>query len=319
MKKAVILFNLGGPDSLGSVKPFLFNLFNDKYIINLPHPFRYLLAKYIAFKRTPFAQEIYKHLGNKSPIVEETEKQSAALKEVLGKDYEVFIAMRYWHPFIEEILPQINSGEFDEAILLPLYPQFSTTTSLSSINSCIDKISIPKKIICCYYNNPLFIEASVDLVKKHYEKANKLAKPILLFSAHSLPVSIIKKGDPYEFQMQESAKNIVEGLNIQDLEWEVCYQSKVGKQKWLEPNTEEVIKKYSDRPIVLLPIAFVSEHSETLVELDIEYGKLAKHFFRVPTVSTHPKFIQCLAELCLENFQPKACPQYCKKCIQIKI
>lgn len=314
MRKAVVLFNLGGPDSLEAVKPFLFNLFNDKRIISLPQPFRYFLAKYISSKRTPFAQDVYKQIGNKSPIVEETLKQSSALNDILGKNYEVFIAMRYWHPFVEEILPKINSGEFNEAILLPLYPQFSTTTSLSSIESCFEKIAIPKKVICCYYKHPLFIQATAELARQHYEEASKIGKPILLFSAHGLPVSIVKKGDPYEFQVGETAKSIVEALNIEDLDWEICYQSKVGRQKWLEPNTEEVIHKHSDRPIVLLPIAFVSEHSETLVELDIEYARLAKYFFRVPTASTHPKFIQCLAELCLQDFKPEICPKYCKQC-----
>ena len=212
MKKAVVLFNLGGPDSLESVGPFLFNLFNDKRIISLPNPFRYLLARFISFRRKNFAKQIYKHIGGKSPILEETKAQADALEKSLGDDFKVFIAMRYWHPFVEEILPQINSDQFDEVILLPLYPQFSTTTSLSSLESCLDKIKHKKKIICCYYDHPLFIKSHARLILDQYQKAQKVAKPIVLFSAHGLPVSVIKKGDPYQFQVEQSVKNVVKDL-----------------------------------------------------------------------------------------------------------
>jgi len=313
-KKAVILFNLGGPDRLDAVGPFLFNLFNDKRIISLPNPFRWLLAKFISHRRKNFAKEIYTHIGGKSPILEETKAQANALSKSLGPDFEIFIAMRYWHPFIEEVLPQIRQEEFDEVIFLPLYPQFSTTTSLSSIESCIDKISIHKKIICCYYGNPLFIKAHAELILQKYEEAEKIGKPVVLFSAHGLPVKIVQKGDPYQFQVEQSVKKIVKELLIKDLDYKICYQSKVGRMKWLEPDTEEVIKENSKKPIVLCPVAFVSEHSETLVELDIEYGALAEHFFRVPTLSCHPKFIECLAELCKQELKPKSCPAKYKMC-----
>lgn len=325
LKKAVILFNLGGPDSLKSVKPFLFNLFNDRHIINLPQPIRWLLAKYISWKRAPFTKEIYKLLNNKSPILAETKKQKLKLESFLGANYEVFIAMRYWHPFIEEILPYITLGKFKEVILLPLYPQFSTTTSLSSIRSCINEISLPKKIICCYYEHPLFLEAHAELISVYYQKAKGAdaairAKPIILFSAHGLPIKIIEAGDPYEFQINITAKKIIEKLGLQlnlaitEFDWEICYQSKVGRLKWLEPDTEATIKKYANRPIVLVPIAFVSEHSETLVELDIEYAASAKYFYRVPTLGDSPKFIECLAKLCKEEFRQAPCPKNYTKC-----
>ena len=181
----------------------------------------------------------------------------------------------------------------------------------------MDKIKHKKKIICCYYDHPLFIKSHARLILDQYQKAQKVAKPIVLFSAHGLPVSVIKKGDPYQFQVEQSVKNVVKELDISDLEWKICYQSKVGRMQWLEPDTEDMIKKYSKRPIVLVPIAFVSEHSETLVELDIEYGAFAKHFFRVPTLSSDPVFIKCLATLCKEEFKRKSCPSCHCMCFKL--
>ncbi|AHX11680.1 ferrochelatase [Neorickettsia helminthoeca str. Oregon] len=315
-KRAVVLLNLGGPDSIEAVGPFLFNLFYDRRILDLPNPFRYLLARWISYKRCTEARSIYGRLGGKSPILLETRKQAAALCEVLGGGYEVFVAMRYWHPFIHESIPRLNSGEFSEVILLPLYPQFSSATSLSSIEQCLDLLRVPTRVVCCYYSHPLFIEAHVEMILSYYNVALDFGKPVILFSAHGLPLKMVEEGDPYQFQIESCVERIVSRIGIKELDWEICYQSKVGGRKWLEPDTITVIKKYSNRSLVVVPIAFVSEHSETLVELDLEYSVLAEHFFRVPALSVHAKFVECLAQLCSEPSQGATCPIGCKQCFR---
>ncbi|MCA7010582.1 ferrochelatase [Wolbachia endosymbiont of Tribolium confusum] len=338
MKKAVILFNLGGPDSLSAVHLFLFNLFYDRRIVNLPNPFRFLLAKFISKRRENTAQEIYEHIGGKSPILENTQAQADALECKLnepilchpsaqtlgsrkkhwipassaGMTSKVFICMRYWHPFADEVVKSVKQFDPDKIILLPLYPQYSTTTTLSSIenwqkNAKKYSLECNTTIINNYYDNEDFIEAHTNLTAKYYKLASKIGKPRVLFSAHSLPLSIIKKGDPYASQIEKTVKLIVKKLNIEDLDWGICYQSKVGPVKWLEPSTESELSraKADDIPVVLSPISFVSEHSETLVELDIEYKAIIKdgYYFRVPTLSTDLLFIKCLADLCLDHSQ----------------
>ncbi|WP_143689876.1 ferrochelatase [Wolbachia endosymbiont of Nilaparvata lugens] len=316
MKKAVILFNLGGPDSLSAVRPFLFNLFYDRRIVNLPNPFRFLLAKFISKRRESTAQGIYEYIGGKSPILSNTKAQADALELKLNEDgnhvYKVFICMRYWHPFVDEVVKSVKQFDPDEIILLPLYPQYSTTTTLSSIenwqkNAKRYGLKCNTKIINHYYDNQDFIEAHVNLTSKYYKLASKISKPRVLFSAHSLPVRVIKKGDPYALQIEKTVKLIIKKLNIKDLDWVICYQSKVGPVKWLEPSTEsELSRARTDNiPVVLSPISFVSEHSETLVELDIEYKAIIKdgYYFRVPTLSTDLLFIKCLADLCLDHPQ----------------
>ncbi|WP_333023236.1 ferrochelatase [Wolbachia endosymbiont of Pentidionis agamae] len=316
MKKAVVLFNLGGPDSLDSVQPFLFNLFYDRRIINLPNPFRFLLAKFIAHIRKKSALKIYEKIGGRSPILENTKVQAAMLEQMLNQKennrYKVFVCMRYSHPFADETIKNVKQFNPDKIILLPLYPQYSTTTTLSAIqnwNEVIKKhnVNYDTKIICCYYKNKNFIEAHAELIIKYYKLASRISKPRVLFSAHSLPISIVQKGDPYVMQVEETVKLIVKALNIESLDFIICYQSKIGPIKWLTPSTEsELLRaKIDNVPIVLSPITFVSEHSETLVELDIEYKQLVneKHYFRVPTLNTDHLFIKCLSDLCLNNFQ----------------
>ncbi|MBD0391534.1 ferrochelatase [Wolbachia endosymbiont of Pentalonia nigronervosa] len=311
-KKAVVLLNLGGPDSLSAVRPFLFNLFYDKRIVNLPNPLRFLLAKLISAKRESTALEIYKQIEGKSPILENTKMQATVLEQKLNekaKDdkYKVFICMRYWHPFADEVIKHVKQYSPDEVILLPLYPQYSTATTLSSIENWqkstkMNGFACNTKIIEHYYNNENFIAAHSELISQHYKLASKVGKPKVLFSAHSLPISIIKKGDPYVSHIEESVKLIVKKLAIADLDWSICYQSKIGPVKWLEPSTESELLR-TKCPVVLSPISFVSEHSETLVELDIEYKKIIKdgYYFRIPTLGISPLFIKCLADLCSTN------------------
>ena len=338
MKKAVILFNLGGPDKLESVEPFLFNLFNDPAILNLPTFFRYPLAKLISNRRAPVAKKIYKELGGSSPILKLTEDQSKALETNLNEnsdlcDYKSFVVMRCWHPRAEEVIQNVKNYDPDEVILMPLYPQYSAATSGSSIKEwkeTCEKNNFKTKTstICCYPTDANFVSAHKHEIMK---KINNLENYKLIFSAHGLPEKNIKKGDPYQWQVEQSVKKIVGSLKIENLDWILSYQSRVGPLKWIGPSTEDIIVENSKlgKHIVLVPIAFVSEHSETLVELDIEYKELAgkngcKNYTRVPALGTSKDFIKALSELILKKenynfdgklFPPKIhCPNNFKKC-----
>ncbi len=315
-KRAVILFNLGGPDGPDAVQPFLFNLFNDPAIISLPNPFRWFLAKTISKRRAPIAREIYGHIGGKSPLLEETQAQADALEALLngpGKpETRVFICMRYWHPMSAETAKAVAAFGPDQIIELPLYPQFSTTTSASSLKdwrraAAAAGIKASSKAACCYPTAPGFIGAAADLVAKGIETARTAGEPRVLFSAHGLPKKVIAKGDPYQWQVEQTAAAVVDELTkrgISGFDPVVCYQSQVGPLEWIGPATEdEIARAGADKvPLVVVPIAFVSEHSETLVELDIEYREVADHagvplYHRVPTVSNAPGFIEALAEI----------------------
>ncbi len=343
-KKAVVLFNLGGPSSLEEVRPFLFNLFYDKAIINLVNPFRYMLAKFISSRRESKAKGIYLKIGGKSPILEQTQKQAEKIEEKLNKfskesEYKVFVAMRYSKPGSDEVIEEVLQRGYGEIILLPLYPQFSTTTTKSSIDEFISKI--PKfytgkiKAICCYFKEGSFIKAHREMIIGALGKIkNKRIR--ILFSAHSLPEKIVKKGDPYQWQIEQTCKSIMQDLRLEDLDYAVCYQSKVGPLKWLEPSTEsEIIRATKDKTALLVvPISFVSEHSETLVEIDIDYRALAqKHglldFYRTPALQIREDFINGLVEMverisCTENSQKfkiypasskEVCPAEFCKCV----
>jgi len=314
MKKAVILFNLGGPDKLDSVEPFLFNLFNDPAIISIPSFLRYPLAKFISKRRAPIAKNIYREIGNKSPILELTQDQAKSLENNLLEkgDYKCFIVMRCWRPRASDVIKKVREYNPEEIILLPLYPQFSASTSGSSINEwnkiCKkENYKVKTKTICCYPTENNFIESHISLIKKTLKiLENNNFK--LIFSAHGLPENKIKNGDPYQWQVEATVKAIMSKMKNENLDYTISYQSRVGPLKWIGPSTEEVIIKYSKekRGIVIVPIAFVSEHSETLVELDIEYKKLAKkngcNFYkRVPALGIEENFIKGLAELVLQK------------------
>ena len=333
MKKAVILFNLGGPDKLDSVEPFLFNLFNDPAIISIPSFLRYPLAKFISKRRAPIAKNIYREIGNKSPILELTQDQAKSLENNLLEkgDYKCFIVMRCWRPRASDVIKKVREYNPEEIILLPLYPQFSASTSGSSINEwnkiCKkENYKVKTKTICCYPTENNFIESHILLIKKTLKiLENNNFK--LIFSAHGLPENKIKNGDPYQWQVEATVKEIMSKMKNENLDYIISYQSRVGPMKWIGPSTEEVIIKYSKekRGIVIVPIAFVSEHSETLVELDIEYKKLAKkngcNFYkRVPALGIEENFIKGLTELVLQkqtkgNFVSSVmCPNKYIKC-----
>lgn len=325
-KTAIVLFNLGGPDSPQAVKPFLFNLFNDPAIIGLPGIFRRLLASIISRSRTPKAQAIYDEMGGKSPILENTQAQAQALEAALSPhgQVKVFIAMRYWHPMTEEVVAQVKAYAPDHIILLPLYPQFSTSTTGSSLTAWHRAakqagLSIPTTSICCYPTQEDFIAAHTQLVATYVNEAKRFGTPRVLFSAHGLPEKTIKNGDPYQWQVEQTSRTIIEKLGLEDVV--NCYQSRVGPMKWIGPSTHDELMRAAKEhvPVVLVPIAFVSEHSETLVELDIEYANLAHeagldHYYRVPTLSLQAHFIAALADMCLKKtLKPTICSDTAKR------
>tara|TARA_Y100000590_G_scaffold455664_1_gene604758 strand:- start:357 stop:1391 length:1035 start_codon:yes stop_codon:yes gene_type:complete len=338
MKIAVVLFNLGGPDKLDSVEPFLFNLFNDPAILNLPSFIRYPLAKLISKKRAPIAKDIYKEIGGSSPILKLTKDQADCLEKSLNTneksfDYKVFITMRCWHPRASETVKMVKDFNPSEIVLLPLYPQYSAATSGSSI---LEWKEIAKKnnlnaetsTICCYPEDDKFIKAHIELIRNKIKGINNFK---LIFSAHGLPEKNIRSGDPYQWQVEQGVKKVMEGINDTSIDYILSYQSRVGPLKWIGPSTEDVIVENSKKGkhLVIVPIAFVSEHSETLVELDIEYEKLArkngcKNYTRIEALGVNENFIQSLSDLIINKdnykfknnlYPPKnRCPSSFKKC-----
>ena len=314
-RHAVVLFNLGGPDSPEAVRGFLTNLFSDPAIIRLPWPLRPLLARYIARSRTPVVQKIYAELGGRSPLLPETRKQAAALDQALaepGHTWRSFVVMRYWHPFADEIAREVADWKPDRIVLLPLYPQFSSATTQSSLadwHRAAGKIGLqaPTSALCCYPDEPGFVGAYTALLRKAVAEARAAGgqEPRILFSAHGLPKRIVTQGgDPYAWQVERGAEAIAVAAGLKPESWRVCYQSRVGRLEWLGPYAEAEIRQAgADRvPLGVLPLAFVSEHSETLVELDRDYARLAQEsgvpvYVRVPALGDHPAFIAGLAGL----------------------
>lgn len=314
MKKrvAIVLFNLGGPDSQEAVQPFLYNLFKDPAILGVPNPMRWLLAKLISSRRTPTAQHIYQLMGGGSPLLPLTREQSAALKTALPDwETETFICMRYWHPMADEAAMHVKDFNPDAVIALPLYPQFSTTTTGSSFKDWQRAakrigLNVPTHYVCCYPTEPDFIAAHAELIAPVYQKMlREHGKARILFSAHGLPEVVVKRGDPYQWQVEKTTQAVLAKMNLPGVDCVNSYQSRVGPLQWIKPATDEEIKRAGteNMPLVVVPIAFVSEHSETLVELDIEYGKLAEEagvpaYARIPALGVHPSYIASLAQIC---------------------
>ena len=273
-RTAIVLFNLGGPDSLAAVRPFLFNLFNDPAIIRVPPLLRSMIAAWIAWRRAPVARHIYAQMGNRSPILPNTEAQARALEQALGGDVKAFIAMRYWHPMTAEIVAAVKAYAPTRIVLLPLYPQFSTTTTASSYKLWCEEaarqgLDAPQHLVCCWPTEPGFIAAAAELVAQGIARARAAAqaKPLVVFSAHGLPKQIVDDGDPYVAQVEAGAAVLVARLGLQAGDWVVSYQSRVGPLEWVGPATDAIILQAAKdgRALVVFPIAFVSEHSETLV------------------------------------------------------
>jgi ferrochelatase len=256
-------------------------------------------------------------MGGKSTILQETVNQATALESYLNINcnanediqYTVIPMMRYWHPMTQDIVKQVR-GKYDDIVLLPLYPHFSTTTTLSSITEWFKRASHINNVhlVCCYYNHPGFIDAYTELINAKLDIISQNKTTRLLFSAHGIPEILVTKGDPYQFQIETTVKKIMEKIGTKsNLKYTICYQSKVGPMKWLEPNIESEILATGTRNevVVVIPISFTSEHSETLVELDMDYADLAKsnniEFYRVSTLQTNPIFIQTLAALTIHT------------------
>jgi ferrochelatase len=309
---AIVVFNLGGPDGPGAVRPFLFNLFNDPFIIPLPGPLRWLFATTISTLRAKKSRGYYDRLGGKSVLLPETEAQAKALEAVakpFAPDSRVFVLMRYWHPMSREVVQELKAYAPTRIVVLPLYPQYSTTTTGTTLaelqrEATRQGLNMPMEILCCYPTAEGFIAPLADKLRAAYDTAKAHGTPRVLFSAHGLPEKIITGGDPYEWQVAQSTKAVVERLAIPGLDWKICYQSRVTPVKWLGPSVEtEIQRAGADKvPVIIVPISFVSEHVETLVELDETMRDLAAaegvpHFSRLAAVRTDSVFIQALAGL----------------------
>lgn len=303
-----MLTNLGGPDQLKAVRPFLFNLFSDPAILTLPAMVRYLLASLISRVRERSAQANYARMGGASPLLAETKAQAGALQAVLADRWpsstvKTFIAMRYWNPLSAETARAVEAFEPDEIVILPLYPQFSTTTTASSFKAWEREYSGSGVThgVCCYPTLDGFIDAHAERIKQAWVAGGRPDRVRLLFSAHGLPQKVVDGGDPYQVQIEATAAAVAARLD-DDWDWRVCYQSRVGPMKWLGPSTPEAIQVAAAEGlgVVITPIAFVSEHIETLVELDHDYALMARSvgcptYIRVPALGVHEAFIEGLA------------------------
>ena len=315
-KVAVVLFNLGGPDSQKAVRPFLFNLFKDPAIIQAPAALRLPLAALISGTRARSARANYAHMGGASPLLRETQAQAAALGEALGRrlpqdETRVFLAMRYWKPFTEATAREVAAWGADDVVLMPLYPQYSTTTTASSLKAwtAAYRGGARTHAVCCYYSRDSLVRAHVIRIREAWEAAGRPDGVRLLFSAHGLPETCIKGGDPYQWQVEATCRAIVERLDW-PWDWRICYQSRVGPMKWIGPSTTEAIAEacHDGMGILIDPVAFVSEHIETLVELDKDYAKLAEEigcqtYLRARAVGVEPGFIQGLADMAADALE----------------
>ncbi|MGI8543035.1 MAG: ferrochelatase [Aridibacter sp.] len=327
-KIGVVLLNLGGPDSLEAVEPFLYNLFSDPDIINFPGSFlfREWLAKLISSKRHPKIQEQYKQIGGKSPLKDYTLGQAAMLEEKLNEKFpaKVYAAMRYWHPFTGETLDELEREGITKVILLPLYPQYSMATTESSVKEWKKELEkhgntdIEWTLVEHYYDFPPYIDACVERINQGLEKFTPEIRDEvdILFSAHGTPMKLVRQGDPYSEHIRKTVEAVVKRGGWKNPH-HLCYQSKVGPQKWLTPstpNTIEELAKKGSKLMLAVPIAFASDHLETLFEVGIEFKHLAKEagveqFEVTQGLNYSEKFIDALAQLAIqkvEDFEPKS-------------
>ncbi len=318
-KIAVVLFQLGGPDSLEAVEPFLRNLFRDPDIINFPGAFlaRRPLARFIASRRATKVAEHYREIGGKSPILELTLAQARALETRLNGSARVFVAMRYWHPLTQEVIPRLKEQNFQRVILLPLYPQYSKATTLSSMKEWTRQCNVqnfnhvPSEGICCYYNHPLYIEGIVDNINRTFAKFQPRIEEVdLVFSAHGVPMSLVEEGDPYTLQIEETVRLVAKKGGWPSPS-HLCYQSRVGPAEWVKPSLTDTIRDLAAsgrKKLLVVPVAFVTEHIETLHEIDIEARALAQEhgieqFEMMGALNDRPKFIECLEDLVLRRLR----------------
>ncbi|MDJ0688377.1 MAG: ferrochelatase [Xenococcaceae cyanobacterium MO_188.B32] len=322
----VLLLNLGGPDQIEDVRPFLYNLFSDPEIIRLPiKALQKPLAWFISTARAKKSQQNYLQIGGGSPLRKITEAQGEALEKKLAeldRDAKVYIGMRYWHPFTEEAVAKIKQDKIEKLVILPLYPQFSISTSGSSFRILEemwakepDLRAIDYTLIPSWYDHSGYLQAMADLIAKELEQFENPDQVHIFFSAHGVPQSYVEEaGDPYQREIEECTRLIMQTL-ARPNEYTLAYQSRVGPVEWLQPYTEESLKELGEKQIdnlLVVPISFVSEHIETLQEIDIEYREVAeeagiKNFHRVPALDTYPGFIDSLADLVIDSLDNKPC------------
>jgi protoporphyrin/coproporphyrin ferrochelatase len=310
----VVLFQLGGPDTLAAIEPFLYNLFCDPDIIDFPFARlgRKPLAKLISTTRTRKVQHHYATIGGGSPIRRFTEQQALALQTELanyGLDARCFVAMRYWHPFTSEAIARLQAAQCDEVVLLPLYPQYSSTTTGSSLNEWqrLFRGDLRVHNVGPFYQHPMYLDAVVEKVDEALARFEVPARPEIVFSAHSVPLSVIAKGDPYQQQIEETVQLLMERGGWPNPH-RLCYQSKVGASKWLQPSLHRTLRDLAAekaREVCIVPVAFVSDHVETLGEIDHEAREAARRlgvtqFEMSAGLNDSPKFISALGQLVRE-------------------
>jgi ferrochelatase len=315
MKIAVLLFNLGGPESLEDVRPFLYRLFSDPEIIHIKWGWlRKAIAQAIATLRHRKSAGYYKQIGGGSPLRRLTEEQARSLQqELLGRGHnaEAFVGMCTWHPFFPETLAQVEATGAQRLVIFPLFPQYSVTTSgsgFSLLRKLIERRPVIQKMdvrwVRGWPDHPTYIQAFTQFIERELAKFDEPSKVHLLFSAHSIPANYVREGDPYLQQTKQSVERIMDRLGRLN-PYTLAFQSKIGPVKWLEPFTNDVIRAFGKEGIsdvLAIPISFVSEHIETLYELDILYKKIAQEagvhrFRRVPALNSDPTFIRALAEI----------------------
>lgn len=308
-KTAVLLLQMGGPDSIESVEPFLFNLFSDRDIIRIGPAFlQPLIARFIARRRAPKSMGFYEQIGGKSPIRELTDIQARALEKLLGPEFRCFVAMRYWKPTTIEALAAIKREGISRIVALSLYPHYSRATTGSSINELkriLTQAGVEFEVsyIDRFYDHPFYIEALTERITEGLAGFTSEEEPHILFSAHSLPQSFIDGGDPYLDHILETVRLVME--RIGNINYHLSFQSRAGPVKWLEPSTEEMLRKLAAAKcenLLMVPLSFVSDHIETLYEIDIQYAEEARtlgigNFRRSASLNDSPLFIKCLAEL----------------------
>jgi protoporphyrin/coproporphyrin ferrochelatase len=312
-KIGVVLFQLGGPDSLQAVEPFLYNLFSDPDIIDFPFAriARQPLAKLISTARARHVAHHYAELGGKSPILEFTRRQASALEAELRREFDarVVVAMRYWRPFTEEAVTELAAYAPQDLVLLPLYPQYSKTTTGSSLNEWNRRFHTngwnPRThLVREFYQDPAYLDAVVKAVDQSIRDLDDVSDLDMVFSAHSVPIAVIEQGDPYQRQI-ESTVDLVWQRGGWPARRHICYQSKVGASKWLRPSMHETLQRLAEsgaRRVLVVPISFVSDHVETLHEIDIEHRQQARRlgildFRLMPGLNDSPAFIAALAGL----------------------
>ena len=313
-KIAVVLFQLGGPDSQAAVEPFLYNLFCDPDIINFPGAFlaRKLIAKLISTTRSKVVGQHYAEIGGGSPIRRLTEQQARALQAALTPHISArtIVAMRYWHPNTAEAIAALDSEPYEELVLLPLYPHYSFATTRSSLNEWNRqyKPTTPVNIIDHFYDHPDYIAAIVERINSVLADIKHPDDIHLVFSAHGLPLALVEKGDPYPKQIEETVQ-MVRDLGAWPNPHVLCYQSRVGPQKWLQPSLTATIEKMAHSGIkrmLVIPIAFLTEHIETLHEINVEAREEAEslgvtEFRMMPALNDSPLLIRALADLVLRS------------------